>query len=244
MGFKKTWTDEQNEELLDLHGRISNKEIAKKFNISSDNVSKRVSYLKKQKNKQVKPKSQSKKNSQKKPKSQSSEKIEVLAAPTHDNADELMKEYKVDPINNEEFAEEPQEENIQEEPQEETREGSQVNWTGVSDTITTILDKRFVANDLTPLTDEEKLLFASALNQTLEIRAQFFFKYADVLNLGLAGFAIMSPRILDFLDRKKQSKHETATSANLDLTDPEPQKIKVVDEKVEADRRYAEAMVQ
>ena len=47
MGFEKKWSDEQNEEILELHGRISNKEIGEKFGISAANVSKRVSYLKK-----------------------------------------------------------------------------------------------------------------------------------------------------------------------------------------------------
>jgi len=237
MVFEKKWTDEQNKEILDLHKRISNDEIAKKFKISATNVSKRISYLKKLEKKQTK--SKPKKKSQPKAKSQKNEKIEVMTAPTHDNADELMKEYQVDPINKEE-SEEVEEEKTKEEPQEETQ-GGQVNWTGVSDTLTIILDKRFVANELAPLTEEEKKLFASALNQTLELRAQFYFQYADVVNLALAGFAIMSPRIFEFLDRKKQATESTAT-ATVDLSAPEaPQEAPVTDELAEATKRF-EAM--
>ena len=236
MVFKKKWTDEQNKEILELHKRVSNEEIAKKFNISTINVSKRVSYLKKLEKKQAKPKPKTRKKSQTKPKSQASEKIEVMTAPTHDNADELAKEYQVDPINREEIEDVEEEIETKEEPQEETQ-GGQVNWTGVSDTITLLLDKRFIANDLAPLTGEEKQLFANALNQALEIRAQFFFKHSDLLNLGLAGFAIMSPRIFEFLDRKK----ETAT-ASADLIVPvDPQEAPVIDEQAEANKRF-EAM--
>ncbi len=230
--FEKKWSDEQNKEILGLHGRISNKEIAEKFGISASAVSKRVSHLKKLGEKlNLRKKSPVGKDI--------GSKVEVLTAPSHDNADELMKEYKVEPINNE-FHEKI---DVKKEEVEDNK-GGLLNWTGVSSTITTILDKRFVANGLEPLTNEEKELFADALNKTLEIRAKYYFQYADIVNLGLAGFSIMTPRILEFLERKNKAKKEIETSATIDFTEKpeEAPQIKIIDEQAEATRRYQEMM--
>src|SRR3989339_511481 len=223
MVFEKKWTEEQNKELLELHGRISNKEIAEKFNISPTNVSKRVSHLRKLEKRIMKKKSKAEK------KYQSNKEIEVMTAPSHNNADELMKEYKVDPINKEKAEEKAEDKTSQ----KESHEDSKLNWDGVANTITIILDKRFITNDLAPLTDEEKQLFANALNEALRLRAQFYFQYADIFNLALASFAIMSPRILEFLDRKKRTNQEAQTAATIDLsTTNKPKEDLYVDELV------------
>ncbi len=250
MVFKKKWTDEQDKRILELHKRISNEEIAKEFKITSKAVSKRVSYLKKlnpkQKKKIKKPgKKDIKKGSKSDIKKSKEKRIEVIEAPTHENADELRKEYETKPINSEEPQETPMEETQEEilESETPTPEVPQVNWTGVSNTITAILDKRFVVNGLAPLTDEEKALFSDATNQVLELRAKFYFQYADIFNLGLAGFSILTPRILEFLDREKQKKITKEASTNLDLTEKTPEIPKIVDEKAEAQRRY-DKMVQ
>lgn len=246
MTFKKKWSDEQNERLLELHKRVSNKEIAKEFNITPTNVSKRISYLKKLNKKQKKKKvnfplvKKNYKSDQKEisKTSKPEKRIEVLTAPLHDNADELMKDYQTNPINQEEPEEETPEILENEEPMSESRK---VKWTGVSNSLTLILDKRFIANKLAPLTEDEKTHLSKTLNEVLELRAEFFFKYADLVSLGIAGFSIMTPRLLEFFDRKK--KETTSSEANKDLTIKEiPQAPPVIDEQAEAQKRYAEAM--
>ena len=90
---------------------------------------------------------------------------------------------------------------------EEISSVQQINWSGVSGTITHILDLRFKNNGLTPFSDEEKELFDNAINEVLRIRAQLLMKNADLINLGLATFVVLMPRITEFLDRKKQIKN-------------------------------------
>ncbi len=256
--FEKKWSDEQNKKILELHGRIPNSEIAKQFNTTSTNISKRVSYLKKLKKKQKK-KSKKVKYPYVKKNYKKEREIEVATAPSHSEADEFIKEYKKEfqPINeslNQKIPEEKESENEEVEIESEHKEIqsdniNKIDWTGTSKPITLLLDARFKANNLAPMSDEEKQHFSDAINEVLRIRAEYFFKYADLCNLGLATFSIFTPRIMEFLERKKQNKSEIEQSATQDLTKSKisvsqsPKKeIKedIIDEKAEADKRYIE----
>jgi hypothetical protein len=78
------------------------------------------------------------------------------------------------------------------------------------------------------------------LNQVLEIRAKILMKNADLINLGLAGFVVLMPRITEFLDRKKKNKDTQQTEA---LSQESPLiLIKTSEEtaKEEAMKRYQE----
>jgi hypothetical protein len=242
MVFEKKWTDEQNKKVLESYKRISAEELAKELNTNSKNVRQRFYYLKERESKRKKKNKKIAFIGKKIPKREipntehgleviGVDDFEIKEAPHSQSADEFTKEYQTEPLNKEEEILE------NEKP---AKELPQISWKGFSKTITKILEKRFIANNLAPLTEEEKDLFSDATNQVLELRAKFYFQYADIANLGLATFTILTPRILEFLERKKQ--YQEKTIANQDLTIKEiPQEVQVIDEQAEATKRYLEA---
>ena len=220
MGFEKKWTDEQNKRILEIKDKSEIETLAKEFNVTPKIISQRIYYLNgkektRLKKEKAKLNAEKKNNSSSKAKSDTSSEISVSEVSPKEEADEMQNKYldntsQETSENSNEAIREGSGDSTQSPSPKSTEEISsvqQVNWSGVSGTITHMLDLRFKNNGLTPFSDEEKELFDNAISEVLRIRAQLLMKNADLINLGLATFVVLMPRITEFLDRKKQNKN-------------------------------------
>ncbi|MEK6760706.1 MAG: hypothetical protein AABX93_02170 [Nanoarchaeota archaeon] len=246
MGFKPKWTEEQNKRILELHEKdVSDADIAKELNSDEKKIRGRIYFLKDKEKKRLKKEKAIVKKQQKavmppKVKSETASEIHVSEAPIHPEAESIRQKYLENPEN-----ENLPDENTSEIPKEKEiampnneNEQTKIDFSGVANTITTILDKRFVNNDLKPLTQEEKDLFSKALNEVMIKRMEYYFKYGDIINLGLAGLAIFTPRILENLEKKK-NKTENSSQSKVEMITPAKT---ISEEQSEAQRRYEQAM--
>lgn len=248
MAFEKTWTEEQEKRILELSDlKVSPKEISNELGKTEKAVIQKIYSLKKK----------IKKSQTKKPKKEKfseevqSQDILVAQVPVKEEAEEMQKAYfesdfsnsDASSLENKDFNSQIK---MQEKPKLEEMQEVSMDWSVFSNSISSIIDQRFISSKLTPLTDEEKIQFSIALNEVMKRRAKLFGQYADVMALGVTIFSIFTPRLMDFFNRKKIKREKINESANLDLTKSEKifsqtsLKEEIIDEKLEAEKRYKE----
>ncbi len=170
----------------------------------------------------------------------STQKIEVSAAPINPEAEEMRQFYlNMDgEVEKEKTPEDPEGEKETEEPVEVEEKRSyvkhsdRVDWTGTDDIVIFILEQRFDAFNkkhgkeiLKPFSDPEKAQLKRGITECLEKRARFLTEYADLINLGLALFLTLAPRIFQAIDYNKSSKETPVKAPNEEKKEPEQPKI-------------------
>jgi len=250
MAFPKTWTEEQEKTLLEKYKSSKIEDLAKELNKTPKALRQKYSSI-----------SKKKKKISKKPieKKETSSFIPVSQAPIKEEGEEMQQAYLEDTSFSENFSEETELNNLKEVKEENTsapmsdseepsREEFVMDWEIFSQSITLMLDERFKSNGLTEMSEKEKEHFSRAMNIVLNNRAKLIGQYSDVIGLGIATFSIFSPRIMQFVGRKKKEKEKSNDpTAHIDLENsttsvnqtPTKKEI-VIDEKAEAEKRYLE----